>query len=277
MTRLPSERRTASNERLHFVSWSRLRNRTTGERPSSAMARFRACSGHPRRVRLRGRGAEEDLSAAELDEHEEVERPEPGRLDGAEVARDDPVRLPGGTRSTLGRSVVGRDPLGPFGAGSGSRRADANAELPKLASDPDTAPSGVLPGEPEAERRGSQDRSVAGRADRSCARSVSASRARAASGGGSLGRRGRRPSADAGSRDWPPRAGPGRRSGAAVGPPSAEHPELIAEDEDLEVPGSVGSTTPAAGEEMDEGPDDEVEVRPHRPIVLGGPIANLGF
>jgi hypothetical protein len=43
MTRIPSERRTASNDRLNFVSRSRMRNRTTGERPSSAMARFRAC------------------------------------------------------------------------------------------------------------------------------------------------------------------------------------------------------------------------------------------
>ena len=32
-----------------------------------------------------------------------------------------------------------------------------------------------------------------------------------------------------------------------------------------------------ADEETDEGPDDEVEERPHRPIVRGGPIAIRGF
>ena len=50
----------------------------------------------------------------------------------------------------------------------------------------------------------------------------------------------------------------------------AEHPELMAEDEDLEVLRAlVVSATPTAGEETDEGPDDEVEERPHRPIVPG--------
>jgi hypothetical protein len=49
-----------------------------------------------------------------------------------------------------------------------------------------------------------------------------------------------------------------------------EHPELMAEDEDLEVPGSVGSTRlSSADEETDESPDDKVEERPHRPIVPG--------
>lgn len=49
-----------------------------------------------------------------------------------------------------------------------------------------------------------------------------------------------------------------------------QHPELMAEDEDLEVLRAlVVSATPAAGEETDEDPDDEVEERPHRPIVPG--------
>jgi hypothetical protein len=44
----------------------------------------------------------------------------------------------------------------------------------------------------------------------------------------------------------------------------------MAEDEDLEVLRAlVVSATPATGEETDEGPDDEVEERPHRPIVPG--------
>lgn len=33
----------------------------------------------------------------------------------------------------------------------------------------------------------------------------------------------------------------------------------------------------SADEETDEGADDEVEERPHRPIVPGGTSANLGF
>jgi hypothetical protein len=44
----------------------------------------------------------------------------------------------------------------------------------------------------------------------------------------------------------------------------------MAEDEDLEVLGSVVSTRLATGDdETDESPDDGVEERPHRPIVPG--------
>ena len=49
-----------------------------------------------------------------------------------------------------------------------------------------------------------------------------------------------------------------------------QHPELMAQDEDLEVLGTVvpvRSTTP--DEQTDEGADDEVEERPHRSIVPG--------
>jgi hypothetical protein len=49
-----------------------------------------------------------------------------------------------------------------------------------------------------------------------------------------------------------------------------QHPELVAEDEDLEVLASVvpvRSTT--TDEQTDEGADDEVEERPHQPIVPG--------
>jgi len=58
----------------------------------------------------------------------------------------------------------------------------------------------------------------------------------------------------------------------------AEHPELMAENEDLEVLRSVDSTSPSgADEETDEGPDDEVEERPHRPIVPGRSDRDSGF
>jgi hypothetical protein len=49
-----------------------------------------------------------------------------------------------------------------------------------------------------------------------------------------------------------------------------QHPELMAEDEDLEVLGAVDparSTT--TDEQTDEGADDEVDEGPHQPIVPG--------
>jgi hypothetical protein len=57
-----------------------------------------------------------------------------------------------------------------------------------------------------------------------------------------------------------------------------QHPELMAENEDLEVLGSVGSTrVSSADEETDEGADDEVEEGQHRPIVPGWPDRESGF
>jgi len=57
-----------------------------------------------------------------------------------------------------------------------------------------------------------------------------------------------------------------------------QHPELMAENEDLEVLGSVDSTSPSsADEETDEGADDQVEEGQHRPIVLGLSERESGF
>ena len=57
-----------------------------------------------------------------------------------------------------------------------------------------------------------------------------------------------------------------------------QHPELMAENEDLEVFGSVGSTRlSSADEETDESADDEVEEGQHRPIVLGLSERESGF
>jgi hypothetical protein len=62
-----------------------------------------------------------DPPAPELDEHEDIERPEPGGLDGEEVAGDDRVRLsPQELWSRLGRCAAGQDRAAPSGAGSGS-------------------------------------------------------------------------------------------------------------------------------------------------------------
>jgi hypothetical protein len=52
----------------------------------------------------------------------------------------------------------------------------------------------------------------------------------------------------------------------------------MAENEDLEVLGSVDSTSPSsADEETDEGADDEVEEGQHRPVVPGLSERESGF
>ena len=59
---------------------------------------------------------------------------------------------------------------------------------------------------------------------------------------------------------------------------SLQHPALMAENEDLEVLGSVGSTRlSGASEETDEDADDEVEEGKHRPIVPGLSERESGF
>ncbi|MDQ3345108.1 MAG: hypothetical protein M3473_02265, partial [Chloroflexota bacterium] len=87
------------------------------------------------------------------------------------------------------------------------------------------------------------------------------------------GRRGDEEGDPAGARDRPT----GRREEDPVDGPERgsarlplQHPELIPENEDLEVPGPVVSATPStADEETGEGAEDEVEKRQHRPIVAG--------
>jgi hypothetical protein len=56
-----------------------------------------------------------------------------------------------------------------------------------------------------------------------------------------------------------------------------QYPELVAENEDLEVLGSVLALLATADEETDEGAGDEVEERPHRPIVPGPSERESGF
>jgi hypothetical protein len=52
----------------------------------------------------------------------------------------------------------------------------------------------------------------------------------------------------------------------------------MAEDEDLEVLGSVSATSRSSDdEETDEGAGHEVEERPHRPIAPGPPERESGF
>src|SRR5450759_4240458 len=102
---------------------------------------------------MRGGVAQMDPPAAELDEHQDVEGAEPGRLDGEEVAGHDPARVrpeelgPGRARPPRG----GTEASGPE-QGPDRRRTDTDPELAELALDPDAAPAGVLPGQPEDER-----------------------------------------------------------------------------------------------------------------------------
>jgi hypothetical protein len=57
-----------------------------------------------------------------------------------------------------------------------------------------------------------------------------------------------------------------------------QHPKLMAKDEDLEVLASVVSALLAtADEETGEGTGDEVEERPHRPMVPRAPERESGF
>jgi hypothetical protein len=57
-----------------------------------------------------------------------------------------------------------------------------------------------------------------------------------------------------------------------------QHPKLMAEDEDLEVLASaVSALLATADEETGEGSGDEVEERPHRPIVPGLSERESGF
>src|SRR5664280_733994 len=115
MTRIPSERRTSSNDRLNFVSRSRMRNRTGLGRASGSRTRLRACWVTQAESGCAVDGLKGDPPAPELDEHEDVQRPEPGGLHAEDVAGDDPVGLspqelgPGWAAAARGRTK----PRGP--------------------------------------------------------------------------------------------------------------------------------------------------------------------
>ncbi len=94
--------------------------------------------------------AQEDPPTPELDEHEDIERPEPGGLDAEDVAGDDPIRL--------GPEELGPGRPGPPRGGTESRRPEqapdrrrshSDPELAELALDPHAAPARVLAGQPE--------------------------------------------------------------------------------------------------------------------------------
>ena len=143
ISRAPSERTTSSNDRLNFVSRS-SDEEPDGAGPSVEVQReVPGLLGDPGRVGLRGRCAQVDPPAPELDEHQDIERPEPGGLDGEEVAGD-PVRLgpeelgPGWAGAPRGRPRSRRPEQGPD-----RRRCHGDPELAKLAFNPHATPAGL--------------------------------------------------------------------------------------------------------------------------------------
>src|SRR5450631_4873067 len=89
-----------------------------------------------------------DPPAPELDERQDVERPEPSGFAREEVAGDDPIRLSpeelGPARSGPSRS---RTESGGPDQTPDRCRADADAELVQLTLDPHATPARVLAGE----------------------------------------------------------------------------------------------------------------------------------
>jgi hypothetical protein len=198
-----------------------------------------------------------DPSAPELDEREDVERPEPGGLDGEEVARDDPVRLgpeefgPARSGPSWGRTRSGSPEQRPD-----RRRAHADPELAQLASDPDAAPPRILPGQPKDELPNPR---IDRRPSRPADPAVRPLPLHELAMPTEQGCRGDEEGDPAVPRDDPARhreehpvTGPElRRAGVPL-----ENPELVTEDEDLEVFGPVVSAMLAtADEETDEGAD----------------------
>jgi hypothetical protein len=192
-----------------------------------------------------------DPPAAELDEHDDVERPEPGRLHGEEVARDDALRL--------GPEELGPDGAGPPGRGTepggpeqgpDRRRSHPDAELAQLALDSDAAPAGVLPGQPEDERTKLR---IDRRPVRAARPAVGPLPADELAMPAQERRRGDEKGDPTVPRDRPARRGEedpvdGPELGWARGP--LQHPELVAQDQDLEVLGAVVSTAPAGADDV---------------------------
>ena len=98
------------------------------------------------------RSAQVDPPAPEFNEQKHVERPEPGSLDGEEVARDDPLRL--------SPEELGPGRSGPPRGGAESRGTEQGAngrgrysdpELTELATYPHAAPTWVLSCDPQDE------------------------------------------------------------------------------------------------------------------------------
>ncbi len=210
-----------------------------------------------------------DPPAAELDEEEDIERPQPGRLDAEEVAGDDATRLgpeevgPARSGAPRGRTRSRR----PEQAAD-RRRPDPDPELAQLASDPDAAPAGVLPSQPEDELT---DLGIDRRPSRPTGPAVGPLPPDQLAVPAQERRRRHDERDPAFARD---RSARHREEDPVHSPeprratPSLENPELVAQDEDLEVLGATVLTTPATDDEARESTNTEVEQGEHRPILL---------
>src|SRR6266568_639498 len=102
--------------------------------------------GHPGRVRVLGHPGDVDPAGGELDEEQDVERPQPDGLHGEEVGGQDAVSLaseehrPGRTGASGRRPQAGSLEDPPDGRG-----AHPDPQLAKLATDPRVPPPRVLP------------------------------------------------------------------------------------------------------------------------------------
>jgi hypothetical protein len=108
--------------------------------------------GDPDRIGMHSRGTQVNPPAREFDEQQDIERPEPGCLDGEEVARDDPCCL---TPEELG-PARSAPPRGGTESHRPEQRADrrgrySDPELGELALYTHTTPAWVLSRDPENE------------------------------------------------------------------------------------------------------------------------------
>ena len=159
-----------------------------------------------------------DPSRPELDEEQNVESLEPDRLHRKEVAGQDPVRLssqelrPGrtGTPRCRAEAVRSEQPPDRRGAGSDPKPAE-------LARDPDAAPPGVLPGEPQDQVADLCVDPVGARTCPFAGTSTSCARALGARGAASEASRGTPPTGPSEGPCSRPRARHGRRESASGG------------------------------------------------------------
>jgi hypothetical protein len=153
------------------------------------------------------------------------------------------------------RRGAGRSEQGPY-----RRRACPEAELPQLALDPDAAPARVLPG--EAEDEGAELR-IDRRPARATGPAIGPLPAYELAVPSEQRRRGDEEGDPSITRDCPA----GRREQDPVNGLELrsarrplQHPELVAQDEDLEVLGAVVPVTPAGADDAgDEETDEQVE------------------
>jgi hypothetical protein len=138
---------TSSKVRLNLLSRSWIRNRIGVGRSGSDQASWRACWVVQRPSGFALHPARCTPPRLEFDEEEHIQAPEPERLDGEEVARDD-------------RRGIGTEELAPTeqGASAGRRhvglpedlcdccRRDSFTDACELSDDPLVAPTRVLPG-----------------------------------------------------------------------------------------------------------------------------------